>query len=168
MKCLVDLDGVLANFVQGAMRVHNTWFSFDDVRWGIEEQFGMDPKKFWAKCDEAFWAELEPTEEKVALLALVESYFDPAEIYICSSPCATMGSATGKIRWVEKHIPNYRRQLILTGRKEHFANSGRLLIDDSDSNCEKWRAAGGDALLVPRPWNDNRGENTMDYIRGWF
>lgn len=32
---------------------------------------------------------------------------------------------------------------------------GRVLIDDNDTNCAKWREHGGTAILFPQPWNSD-------------
>ena len=34
-----------------------------------------------------------------------------------------------------------------------LAKRGRVLIDDSDVNCEKFAAAGGTAIVFPQRWN---------------
>jgi hypothetical protein len=82
-----------------------------------------------------------------------EKRFGLENIFLCSSPCETSGCIVGKAWWVDKHLPNYSRRLILTNRKDIFSGPGRVLIDDRDDNIGDWIDAGGAGILVPRPWN---------------
>jgi hypothetical protein len=43
-----------------------------------------------------------------------------------------------------------------------------LLIDDSLANAEAFQAHGGQALLVPRPWNPLHRVDTRSYLEGFF
>jgi hypothetical protein len=44
--------------------------------------------------------------------------------------------------------------------EQHFgdlvAHTRAVLLDDSDDNCRRFADAGGQYLLMPRPWNANR------------
>jgi len=67
-------------------------------------------------------------------------------------------SYTGKALWVQKHLPEYSKRLIVTPvPKSEFAHRDILLIDDKDENVEGFVKAGGNAILVPRPWNELHG-----------
>ena len=57
--------------------------------------------------------------------------------------------------------------MIFTGAKKFIAGPGRWLIDDKDANVEAFRAAGGQAITVPRPWNSEHGKShqVMETIR---
>ena len=153
--CFLDLDGVLVDFVGGALKLHGKELPHHETSWDFMAQLGIGPEAFWSPMGEDFWANLEPTPEMPHIVELVESHFN-RDVYLCTSPCQTPGCTTGKARWVEKHLPNYRRKLILLGGKDLFAGPNRVLIDDHDKNVEAWRLAGGMAVLVPRPWNLHR------------
>jgi hypothetical protein len=59
----------------------------------------------------------------------------------------------------------------LIGPRKHFAcRPTTLLVDDGDHNVREWRAAGGPAILVPRPWNTNHdlADDPMMYVHHRF
>jgi 5'(3')-deoxyribonucleotidase len=67
---------------------------------------------------------------------------------------SNMESYTGKALWVNKWIPVFNKRFIITHAPKHLlAGSDTLLIDDKDQNIEEFVAAGGQGILVPRPWN---------------
>ncbi len=156
-RCFLDLDGVLADFVCGALKLHGKQMAYADVRWDFHASVGMSQEAFWLALGEEFWQSLDRTPEFDAIIQTVLERFEPAKVFILSSPCQTAGCVTGKARWVEKHLPQFARRLLLTNDKEIFAGSG-VLIDDSESNWQKWTQAGGRCFLFPRPWNMQRDE----------
>ena len=153
--CLLDLDGVLVEFVRGALAFHNKQLPPKEVRWHFPEQIGFKgilANEFWDPLGQEFWANLDWTEEGEHLLSELESLFGN-NIAIVSSPCNTPGCDDGKRDWVRKHLPEYRRRTFLGGDKHVFADSSKVLIDDYDPHISNFLNAGGQAFLVPRPWN---------------
>lgn len=53
----------------------------------------------------------------------------------------------------DKHFADI--PMILCKEKFFLAAPDRLLIDDNDGNVDKWRSAGGKAILFPQIWNAN-------------
>jgi FMN phosphatase YigB (HAD superfamily) len=158
-----DLDGVLADFVSGALRLHGrTDFPYADIRWGIEEQLGIEPAKFWAPMGSEFWAGLPLYDDGHAAFSLVARTVGPENVALLSSPCETPGCLDGKRAWVAKHLPEFRKRLFLGGAKHLFAGPGKVFVDDHDANVDAFRAAGGKAVQVPRPWNRRRDETLLD------
>lgn len=154
--CFIDLDGVLADFVDSAFQKHNIQIPWADIRWDFVEQAGLNPVKFWESLGYSFWKNVFRTLECEAIISAAEKKFGATNIFICSSPCKTKGCVVGKSEWVEIHLPGYERRLILTDRKEIFSGPGRVLIDDRDENITGWIEMGGIGILVPRPWNASR------------
>lgn len=165
---LFDLDGLLADFVGGVLK----HFGREDVHisrvpWGIEEFLGIAANAFWPTLDYSFWAGLKPWADGLALLHAAKLLVGPDRIGLLTSACLTPGCADGKRWWVQHHIPEFAGRLIVVypppiglhdkgikgGAKELIAGPGKILIDDHDRNVDKFIAAGGRALLVPRPWN---------------
>lgn len=156
--CYLDLDGVLVDFVGGALRRHGRGLEPSEVRWGFPSQIGfggVDDPAFWAPLGRAFWAGLDWTHEGKGLLAAVESLFGD-RVALMTSPCETEGCVEGKRDWVRRHLPGYQRRTFVGGAKHLAAGPGKLLIDDREENVDAFAAEGGHALLVPRPWNRHR------------
>lgn len=162
-----DLDGVLADFVRGVLKVHGREdVRVRDVPWGLEAKLGIEPAAFWAPMGYDFWANLKVLDDGLQLLRRVEKAVDPSLIGIMTTLCETDGCADGKRAWVKRYLPEYRKRLhLVTGTKELSAGPQKILIDDHEPNVHKWHSFGGLPLLVPRPWN---GLDYQCYDEGWF
>lgn len=164
-KCLLDLDGVLVSLVEGISKAHNFMNPWHD-----EEHHGkyfgsgkmcelwkITDSKLWSVSNAEFWAGLDPMPDYKEILEKLELFFGRKNICILSNPTCRTGyieeCAEGKIRWIKEYIPQYEYQFLLGPAKQFCANKYSVLIDDYDSNVNKFRDHGGKAFLVPRPWN---------------
>lgn len=174
MKVFVDMDGVLVDFIKPAMARHQIKYDTypSQVGWDIIEACnillpgsGMTGNKFWRAFDEDFWSNLPKTEHCDRLLRTVEGYVGQDNVCLLTSGMWPEAAA-GKTRWVADNLPDRYRKQLLIGHSKHFvANSDSLLIDDSDLNVDAFRANGGNAILVPRPWNTMwRTRLSMGYV----
>jgi len=157
---LVDLDGVLVDFVGSMARVLGRRWDPAACRGEYDpgKLFGCDTDLF-SVFGADFWetADWMPDGKRIwdVVRAAVQ---DGRKILICSSPTHETGSVTGKLRWIERELGGaWTRQYVFTPRKEALARPGVLLIDDCDAVVQAFEAAGGSALLVPRPWNSMHG-----------
>jgi hypothetical protein len=156
-----DLDGVLADFVGGALALHGKELPRDEVQWDFYSQIGFDgpsDPRFWGPMGHEFWAGLSVLPDGLCLLRTAERLVGAENIAFLSSPCETAGCADGKRAWVRRHFPDYARRLFLGSAKHLFAGPGKILVDDHDKNTGAFGGAGGLYVLVPRPWNVNRTE----------
>lgn len=155
-----DLDGVLADFVRGAMAYHRKYIPIGDVRWDFPPQLGFDSENdpaFWNPLGEIFWKNLGILYDGMQVLYKLREIFPVHNIGVISSPCRTYGCDAGKRYWVEMNLPSDMRRNVFIGNNKHLiAGPGKLLIDDSDENIDKWIKAGGWGILAPRPWNRER------------
>jgi hypothetical protein len=153
--CFVDLDGVLVDFNRGACRRHGK--DYPDpwpVGTGtIRVVLGLDQQSFWAPMDEQFWADLEPLPDCHDLLRLLESVFGAANVCILSSPCHHPFGLAGKYRWILRHLPGYARRYLIGPPKHFCAGPNKVLVDDLEENVRLFTEAGGQGVLMPRPWN---------------
>ncbi len=151
-----DVDGVLADFVSGALSAHGKELEISTVRWGFPEQIGFtgvnDPA-FWSPLGGDFWAGLRPYADGFALLRAAERLVGADRVALLTSPCDTAGCVDGKRAWVAKHLPDYRRRLFVGGAKHLFAAADKVLVDDHDANVDAFAGAGGWCVQPPRPWN---------------
>jgi 5'(3')-deoxyribonucleotidase len=149
---LLDLDGVLVKFVQGALKFHNKQIPIEDITWNFDKQVCETPKQFWEPLGYDFWFNLEKTEECDKVVEIVERYFGE-RVVILSSPCRTKGCAEGKVDWIKKNLPQFERRFFIGQAKSLLAAPTKLLIDDYDKNIDEFEKEGGNAYLFPRPWN---------------
>lgn len=153
----LDMDGLLVNFVGGALAAHHRPdATLTAGEWHIAKSLGLTEKEFWAPLQGIpFWAELQPMPDMSQILAIIHELFGLQRCYLLSTPCLDDACYTGKALWVEQHLPDFQRRLILATQKFPLARPGALLIDDSDNNVRQWRLCGGDAILLPRLWNSH-------------
>lgn len=168
--CFLDQDGVLADFVGGACRVHGKANPFADGQncgeFELMKIWNMDPEHFWWRIDlegKDFWKSLEPTAEAEALVKLCVEVFGVDNVALLTAPSDDPGCVPGKRAWMRKHFPKLAKNMIYAGAStKHFlAGPGRFLIDDRDSNVEAFTGAGGTGILVPRPWNKLHGTGAV-------
>lgn len=154
MKCWLDLDGVLADFVTGVCQKHAIKNPYiDHKNRGIYDLCKVTKIPFaqlWNPLDEEFWANLRPTKDFNEILMMVEHRYD--DIDILTSPCPNDGCLIGKKRWIKRNMPTYLDKFTITTRKESLANSDSILIDDFDHNVDAFQKK-GNAILIPRLWN---------------
>ena len=149
MQILLDMDGVLVDFNKTICerfdlpyppKIYNF---FEDIRLQVD-----------AICNMDFWANLKWMPDGHDILGAILKRVNPEQIYLLSCPMSNIYSASGKMAWIHKNLPMYESRTIITSiSKSFFATSDRLLIDDKNENVDKFRAAGGMAILYPRSWN---------------
>jgi 5'(3')-deoxyribonucleotidase len=176
MKCFLDMDGVLADFVGGVSAAHKLQSPYENENLGIsrfgvfdmEKLWGMSAEKFWEPTNNSgFWAFLSETPEAVQLVRLVNDIFGQENIAILTSPSQHEGCFKGKKEWIRKHFPQFNKNIIFGSAKEFMASPDRVLVDDRDKNIDGFEAAGGHGVLVPRAWNREWGlrDNTWEVVK---
>ena len=170
MIVFLDMDGVLVNFGEGTYRAFGIPYDYATASpdWFYYREWGVFDEEFDSVCDRQFFASLRWLHDGKQILDAIEKRFTPDCIYLLTSPMNNPGSPSGKTDWVLRHLPAYRKRLIITqSSKSLFAGPDRLLIDDRDENAAEFVAAGGRGILVPRPWNELRGwaDDTLQVIK---
>lgn len=157
MKVYLDMDGVLVDFRRGVCEVFG--LSGNPEKWCFWEDWpNVTSEMVNAICTQEFWRTLNFTHDGQVILygwvGLMQKFDD---ITLLTMPMPNPGSWSGKYLWVEENMPaKFMNNIImLQGSKAQLAGPDILLIDDKDENVEKFRAAGGQAILVPRSWNKN-------------
>lgn len=166
IKIYLDLDGVIAQFVNQSKKVHNR--TDEATCWDYYKAWGITTTEFWKKidADEFFWENIEKYSWTDELVDLVKSV-DP-KYTVLTSPHNHPNSYKGKCTWIKEVLKiDPPKRAILTAIKEDCAKPNRVLIDDSNDNCEKFIAAGGQAILFPQLWNNNDHlvSNRVGYVR---
>lgn len=167
---MLDMDGVIADFMGAALRLHGREGLFDEPAskgvWDTEKLLGISANQFWKPINATpdFWPDLPKTAEADEIVALAESL---GEVTILTAPALGDECFLGKRQWLRRHYPKYVSRLAFAKEKHLYASPRHLLIDDKDSNCTKFREAGGRAILVPRSWNSEWqwADIAMDVIR---
>ena len=157
---LLDMDGVISNFVDQVIATFGWDIKHDDYSsWAYHQQMGLTDQQFWARIDSEFWDRIEPYPWASQLVSELR---DEGEVIFATSPNLDSATPSAKVRWLRKHGMMYTwlNEYMIGPHKHLMANKQTILIDDSDSNIEKFRAAGGNAILFPQPWNKRRTETS--------
>ncbi len=152
---LMDVDGVLCNWVQGIIDSVGMNVTHDDyVSWDHHKILGYTDSQIWEPTREpGWWEKLEPYPWAKSLVNSVRSagFF----VVFCTSPGTDHKCSSEKINWLRNHelMSKFANHFQIGPYKHLSAGSGAILIDDSDSNINSYRKHGGRAILFPQPWN---------------
>ena len=80
--CFLDLDGVLVDFVGGAIAVHKGTLDPEDIDWGFWRQLCQTEEQFWKPMGKRFWSNLKWTSGGKLLVTGLESMFGPENIVL--------------------------------------------------------------------------------------
>ena len=162
MKLFLDMDGVLVNFLGGLHAALGVDFDLDNYpyekgKWNMFVDIGgfnLPFKTVDSVCTSDFWANLKWMPDGHDILREVVTYRHLYDVYLLTTPMPNLDSASGKMRWVAKHLPYFLDCTIITqAPKALLAGPDCILIDDKDQNIREWTEAGGIGVPVPRPWN---------------
>lgn len=158
----LDLDGVLVEFVRGTFKAHGKEVPIKGLRWNYWTQMGLSEQEFWGPLGQEFFLNLDWTTEGKKFLAYMELVFGRENILLLTAPAENAGALEGRVGWIKREMPEYKRRFAASPAKALFACGTRVLVDDNEKNVDTYRAAGGPAILVPRPWNSRIAETNAD------
>ena len=172
MKVFLDMDGVIADFTAGWCKEFNVPFSnenypFPTGLWDyiscVETVLGIKWRDVAKACSEPnFWARLPVLPHAKFLYdSLLAAGHD-----VCFLTTATGDLEAvfeGKRAWLEKYgfaTRHDNRMTLLECKetKDSYATPDAILIDDKDSAIQGFIKHGGNAILVPRPWNNRHSD----------
>ena len=153
------MDGVLADFVGGALAAHKSCLHTLQISWNFQYQIGFAEEtehEFWKPFNFDFWSKLKRHEDGFTLLKKCEELIGKENIALLTSPSNNEDCIDGKRSWVKSHLPDYKRRVFTGSDKHMLAAENKILIDDHDKNCDKFEKFGGWSVIVPRSWNRRR------------
>jgi 5'(3')-deoxyribonucleotidase len=164
---LLDMDGVLANFVSASITAAHLPIAEEDVvDWDYYKPF-CTLNQFWQRIGTLpyFWIKLEKYEWADELFKMCSLM---AKTVIATSPSRCSACPSEKVNWLREqgYLTADSTDYMLGPHKELMARENTILIDDSDRNIEAFRAAGGRAITFPQKWNVNRNvtRSRLDYV----
>lgn len=171
MKIFLDMDGVVADFTAGmcaavGLPFSNQPYLFPRGLWDYVDWLDRVHHVNWldvelACSSEDFWADLPALPKADQLYNYLNTRHG---VRFLTTPTGdTMVCFGGKRRWLEARgwaVPHDKRMVLLEHgeTKEEYARPDIVLLDDQDKNVQDFRHGGGQAILVPRPWNNRYRE----------
>jgi len=172
LDIFLDMDGPLADFVGGAVRVHRRTDVLDHWPAGVydlQQVLGLPTvSALWGPIDHhgrEFWAGLQKTPWCDEIVELASAAAE--SVRIVTTPSHDPASLAGKLDWLNRHFGRPFLDYVMTPAKYLLAAPDRLLIDDCNENVDQFLAAGGKAILFPRPLNrlHRQAHDPMFYVR---
>ncbi len=159
----LDVDGVLADFVAGAAKLHGTTSHALAAVWPADvydmvEVLGISQAAFWKPINEAgadFWSALDPLDNALWLYAELRKI---APVVLLTSPSHDASSTAGKVAWIQRVFGSGFRDYLIGPSKHACAHHRSVLVDDFDQNVGKFSEHGGIAVLYPQLWNSRRAQ----------
>lgn len=176
-RILLDLDGVLVDFLGGACRLHDKTYvghphdpetQVEQTAWEIEPIFQMTAPALWEPMGREFWKNLEPLPWAREVVGLLSKKFGEDNICLLTSPIRTDGCIDGKMDWIREHLPQFRRRFLVGPAKQFCASPRHCLVDDRTTNIEGFKAVGGHGFLFPAPWNHRFREHPVQSLKKWL
>lgn len=99
-RILLDLDGVLADFVNGACAAHGVNNPYKKGERGIEsveESIGLSVEEFWKPLDFKFWKGLNPYPHYREFVTAIEDKFGQDNICLLTKAPLTESCIAGKV-----------------------------------------------------------------------
>jgi 5'(3')-deoxyribonucleotidase len=141
-----------------------THVGYDIMRAAVElgGDAPTDVAEFWIGVTEAdLWRSAPKSPQCDTIIDMAATAVGRENVYIATSPTKDALSHSDKVEWIQDNLPEWlHRQYFITPRKWQLGQPGALLVDDHKENCDKFIQRGGDALLVPRPWNPDFHKDT--------
>ena len=168
MRALIDLDGVLVDFVGGMCKFHNKENPYykdeNHGNFSLGGLIGLSNKEFF-DVPKSFWSKLEWMPDGKDLLKMIEDTFGKDNCYIATACSLSDGAADGKREWLRDNLPDYfyKGRYLLGKPKFLMANPNHYLFDDKPSNIEEFYKDGGNGFLIKRPWNTAKTYDGINY-----
>jgi 5'(3')-deoxyribonucleotidase len=163
----LDMDGVLVDIFTGIEKRFNLNKGFLTSKPypclpnspDIAIKLLMTEEDFWSKKANSisFWENLPKYSwsDAIIIACLIA---DTEDVFILTSPSKTCTScSSGKVAWLNRYYPYFvsKGKIIIATKKDLLANKKCILIDDTIKKCERFRNAGGEAILFPHNYNKN-------------
>lgn len=110
--------------------------------------------QFWNKLDRNFWRDITKSPECDEIIDICVQLVGQNNVFLLTAPVIDPDCIAGKVEWIYKYLPRWlHRQFLIGPNKWLCAKYNTLLVDDCDRNIQEFKEAGGQTLLVSRPWN---------------
>jgi hypothetical protein len=179
-QIFVDLDDVCNRFTMHALRFMGCDCSIEDADFPMDVGYDivaacnlLHPTKndwttaqFWTNLGSALWHDMPMRPCCHQLLDDCAKIVGERNVFISTRSLPASCHYSGKMDWIYRHLPTWIfDQVQISRHKETNARPGALLIDDSGGNVSRFRGTrGGQAILVPRPWNELHTQDAYKWV----
>ena len=166
IRLMLDIDGVVANWIQSACKICDVDCNDEEIRKKLKKDSGLldnfvDDSKMWKLIDKKgskFWSNLELFSWSKELYKRLKKKSKMVSFLSC--PPRNPEGGAGKMEWISKNFDT--RNFILTPHKEFCATSNSLLIDDMPKKIDIFRKFGGHAFQWPNSFSLLDGDVSIE------
>jgi hypothetical protein len=168
-KIFLDLDDTLNDFMAYVWKLLGCVGPYDpEYGWDWEGAINaalpdrdITPEELWSLLDSYLGPEVPKSKEFDYLIRRSQVLVGRENVCVLTS-MASSKRLDAKFHWIQHNLPEWlQHQVVIATEKQCCASPNALLIDDSEGNVEAFREAGGEAILMPRPWNSLHRLHTM-------
>ena len=170
----LDLDGVVADFFNAALRWHGgmplkpVW---PRGEYGMSKPLGITEAEFVGPLrDPEFWSDVRPYPGAPDFVAGLRKHTPITIATVLMVPDPRGGCAEAKREWCQYWLGVGPRDVAVfqhwRQKVDRALTCHNKVVDDHYETCDTIRCHGGQALLVPRPWNSmdpSLDFDTVDY-----
>jgi 5'(3')-deoxyribonucleotidase len=158
LRIIVDADEVIVDLIPAVIKDYNKKYKSDItlndiVSWGLPK----DMRKIYEKKD--YFLSLSPVEDAIESMYALKA--QGHDLIIATSPSYSGNIASCKIQWVEKRMPDFRKNLCITNRKDFF--DADIMIDDC---LDHLKTFSGIRFIMNKPWNQEFLVNSIR-VNNW-
>jgi hypothetical protein len=169
----LDVDGVLADFMGAACRLHHrdpleAYEAWPLGVYDVLDVWGISGSAFWDPIHRAgadFWANLDLLPDA---MRLYEGLRERGHVVLLTSPSRDASSLAGKCLWMQRHFGASFRDYLVGPAKRYVARAGAFLVDDFHEHTDAFTAHCGHGVLFPQLWNPRYDErdHAVDLVLG--
>lgn len=168
MIIYLDMDGVVSNAHEAFLKAMGREDLIDNYPAGefnVDKVAGVSEKEMWRTIEAQgrdLWAKMS---ELPWAHELYEELGKLGDVVFLTSPSQDPECLAGKLAWLQRFTKRKDfRDYIMTNLKDKLADRDCVLIDDRLENCEKFRDAGGNAILFPAAWQGKTDDEIWDAL----
>ena len=142
INCIyLDMDGVIADFEKRYLELYNVTPSSVNYN-----EFNTFFDRF---IEDRNFETLDLMPDAMDLIRALRNALPPTQILSSTASEKRYDAiSTQKIKWLQTHDIDFQRNFVPGKRhKKKYARTDTLIIDDTESVINDWRAAGGVAIL---------------------
>lgn len=175
-RIFLDLDDVLNTFTRSVLTYVGVpedvehpgdWHMATAANKMLGYERFKSNSEFWRFIDRNVWATIPRSDDFDWLLSASKQMVGSPNVWVLTSPVNNADCLAGKHDWMKGNLPTWlygKRQYVISSHKELLARPDVLLIDDADDNVNKFVEHGGQAILVPQPWNSLAGVDRHEHL----
>lgn len=161
LNLVIDIHGILADYVKAFCEYHEllgVYENWPKGEYNIKKVTGFH----WSEFPLVGLARLPAMPDFLEIMPLIVEH---KLIFVSRASNEEMAKCTQM--WLDQHIQP--AQCYFCAKLKALSCSSAMvqdciLIDDCEDEIKAWENAGGQTILLPRPWNSGEG-NAAEYLR---